>query len=39
MDNFKNIKLTDRDKYLLTVFVVLCVMVAWLAGDLIYHAR
>lgn len=27
-------KLTQRDKYLLTVFVVCCVMVAWLALSL-----
>jgi hypothetical protein len=35
---FKNIKLTDRDKYLLTVFVACCVVVAWLAGEMIIHA-
>ncbi len=39
MINFKNIKLTDRDKYLLTVFVVSVLMVAWLVGDMIYYAR
>lgn len=39
MNNFKNIKLTDRDKYLLTVFVACCCVLAWLVGDMIYHAR
>lgn len=33
------IKLTARDKYLLTVFVVCCVMVAWMVGELIVHAK
>jgi len=35
MNNFKNIKLTDRDKYLLTAFAALCVVLAWLAWRII----
>lgn len=33
------IKLTARDKYLLTVFVVCCVLVAVMTGELIVHAK
>jgi hypothetical protein len=39
MKNFKNIILTTRDKYLLTGFVVCCVIVVWMTGELIIHAR
>ncbi len=39
MKYFKNLKLTDRDKYLLTAFIACCVVVAWLVGDMIYHVR
>lgn len=36
---FKNFKLTDRDKFLLTVFIVCCVLLVWVVGDLIVHSR
>ena len=33
MNNFKNIKLTDRDKYLLTTFIICCVLIVWLTWS------
>lgn len=34
MKYFKNIKLSDRDKYLLTAFVVCCAMLVWLSWSI-----
>lgn len=33
---FKN---NDRNKLLLTAFVICCALLAWIVGDLIVHAR
>lgn len=37
--NFKNIKLSKQDKWLLLLFVICATALAWMAGDLIIYSR